>query len=232
MKWQGLAAGALVVLGLCSWTNSACAGDTMRLDLKKGDAARTMTLGGDVRADTVDTHWGVRGVGWRGGWGGGWRVGWGGGRTVWWGGARPIWWGGAGPVWWGARPAFVGPRVFWSGWSGPVVVGQSVIPSATLAASRFRTVLGGLTEEALPAPPLAPGDGTYPYDGGPNDPVPMPKADPAPKFKQDAPPVPGGRVAAVRAKVRKIIYRAYGEKLDPPAPALERTVAKKTGSGK
>jgi hypothetical protein len=127
---------------------------------------------------------------------------------------------------------FAAPRVYWSGYSQPIIIGQPLASSLPLAASRARVIVGGGSEEALPVPRAAPGDGTYQYDGGPRDPVPMPKADPAPKGKQDAPPVPGGRIANLRAKARQIVYRAYGEKLDPPKPAEERTVAKKSSSGK
>lgn len=70
------------------------------------------------------------------------------------------------------------------------------------------------TRESVPLPPPSPGDATYPYDGGPQNPVPMPRSTPAPM--KDAPPatVPlEGRVVSLPVKTveNKFRYSAYGE---------------------
>jgi hypothetical protein len=59
-------------------------------------------------------------------------------------------------------------------------------------------------------------DGTFPYDGGPRSPVPMPRAEPAP-MSTPPPSVPleGRSVSLPPTKVAKYAYPAYG---DQPTP--------------
>jgi hypothetical protein len=65
--------------------------------------------------------------------------------------------------------------------------------------------------QTLPRP--MPEDGTYPYDGGPRAPVPMPKADPTKGAPQKTVPLEGRPVSLPAEKpVAKYVYRAYGEK--------------------
>jgi hypothetical protein len=62
-------------------------------------------------------------------------------------------------------------------------------------------------------PPPRPEEGTFPYDGGPGKPVPMPKIDQPQKI---APIDPSqGRIASVPTQAPKYTYRAYGEKDAP-----------------
>jgi hypothetical protein len=74
------------------------------------------------------------------------------------------------------------------------------------------------------APPDANGNGTYPYDGGPQDPVPMPKADPEPTSKPPAAAPATGRVVSLKASPSKFAYPAYGEQAGPTAFAQDRVV--------
>jgi hypothetical protein len=63
--------------------------------------------------------------------------------------------------------------------------------------------------ETAPMPRECPDDGTFPYDGGPRVPVPMPKAAPL-----GAPPGAGGvdgRPVSLPAAPKKLTYPAYGE---------------------
>jgi hypothetical protein len=79
------------------------------------------------------------------------------------------------------------------------------------------TVPLGTTNFARPTPPMAqpvaPGDGTFPYDGGPANPVPVPMPDAKPV------PAPGPSTATdlpISVKPKPVAtpykYKAYGEK--------------------
>jgi len=63
--------------------------------------------------------------------------------------------------------------------------------------------------ETAPPPALAPADGTFPYDGGPRNPPPMPKADPAPTGAPATIPL-SGRAVSLPGKAT-YTYAAYGE---------------------
>jgi hypothetical protein len=85
--------------------------------------------------------------------------------------------------------------------------------------------------ETLPPPmPPAGDDGTFPYDGGPRKPAPMPKADPAPTGTPTTPLPLDGRAVSLPAKPGKLAYPAYGETW--PAPATGKGVIVKTDGGK
>jgi hypothetical protein len=80
------------------------------------------------------------------------------------------------------------------------------------------------------SPPPPRDNGTYRYDGGPSDPVPMPKAEPEPTERPvPAPRTPAeGRIVSLpgrkpEAKTR-FAYPAYGEKADYSAFAKDRTL--------
>jgi hypothetical protein len=66
--------------------------------------------------------------------------------------------------------------------------------------------------------PATPGDGTFPYDGGPSSPVPLPKADPGaippanPSSTATDLPVSGKSRSLVTPVVSPYKYKAYGEK--------------------
>jgi hypothetical protein len=67
-------------------------------------------------------------------------------------------------------------------------------------------------EETLPAPRPAPKNQTYPYDGGPANPVPIPQAEPAPGRKAGVAPAPEARLVGIETKAAKYSYQAYGQK--------------------
>jgi hypothetical protein len=83
--------------------------------------------------------------------------------------------------------------------------GRSVMPPATGP------------EETIPMPRPQQKGGTYPYDGGPANPVPMPQAVSTPSRKAGIPPTSDGRLVAAESKAPKYTYQAYGEK-----PALRK----------
>ncbi len=76
--------------------------------------------------------------------------------------------------------------------------------------------------ELIGAPaPVEAGDQTYPYDGGPRIPAPMPKAEPAPDIRPSAPPVDDHSVSLPFKVAGKLIYPAYGDRpAQPSAPRL------------
>src|SRR5262249_52734937 len=82
--------------------------------------------------------------------------------------------------------------------------------------------------EPVPAPrPVAPSQGTFPYDGGPRVPVPMPKSEPAPTAAPPATVPLEGRSVSLPGKPAKLSYPAYGE--PPPrstAVVKDRLIAK------
>jgi hypothetical protein len=84
-------------------------------------------------------------------------------------------------------------------------------------------------------PPPEPRDGTYPYDGGPANPVPMPKADPGPtSAPRHFPNAPLDEIKVSRPsdyKVKepakgKFAYPAYGEEPRRGEPTTDRTIIK------
>lgn len=225
--------GAALAAGLCIWAGTSRADDTVKLNLKPTDTVKTINLLGDGDADTVQVWrrgWG--GWGWRGGWGwggSGWRNSWawGGGwgwRNSWaWGspwGWRGGWgWAGSGFRGFAQAPVvFYSPPVYFADpcFAAPTGLNLSV-PFVSLSINRTpRAAIAPAPSEMIPAPrPVrpAPGDGTFPYDGGPSNPVPMPQAEqPAPKRGSPATIVPEGRVVSLPAKSPKYGYAAYGEK--------------------
>jgi hypothetical protein len=74
----------------------------------------------------------------------------------------------------------------------------------------------------------APAEGTYPYDGGPANPVPMPQAKPGPKRAVPPTTIPEGRAVAIQSKTKKYQYAAYGEKPTRPAVTADQTLAAKS----
>jgi len=72
-------------------------------------------------------------------------------------------------------------------------------------------------------------DGTFPYDGGPASPVPMPKADPVPSRDPVRPtPKPEGRIVSLPAPTTSFAYPAYGEKTAPTSFAQDRPTVLKS----
>lgn len=220
-----IALGAVLAVG-----GAASAGDRDTPPATGGAPSTTMTLGGKgtiAQAATEDTelargyhgHYGghYSGYGY-GGYRGGYYGGYYGGYRSYYGGYyggfyRPAYYGGY------YRPAYYyTPRVYYSSYySYPVYSncygsglyigigggGASAAPAVTLGAPAPQPMVQ----------PVAPGDGTFRYDGGPANPVPLPKADPQPM-------VPPGTSATIdlpvslKAKPATAPYRykAYGEK--------------------
>jgi hypothetical protein len=78
-----------------------------------------------------------------------------------------------------------------------------------------------MTNGYAPAPmaqPTVPNDGTFPYDGGPKNPIPLPMADPqsipATNFvtTPTATPISGKTASGIAPATTPYKYKAYGEK--------------------
>jgi hypothetical protein len=106
-----------------------------------------------------------------------------------------------------------GPSIY-LGVGGATGIGAPVVTLGTDFA-RPAEVAQPAPEAAQPmVPPSAPGNGTFPYDGGPANPVPLPKADP-----NAMPPVNPALIATdlpislkPKSAVSPYRYKAYGEK--------------------
>lgn len=104
----------------------------------------------------------------------------------------------------------------------PCVGEQPTMPEATsLGSSAFAP----RQERAGPAmPPVDQGDGTYRYDGGPRQTVPMPDTGPA--SKPASPALPRGFKLATQPATPKHTYAAYGEsRTTTTTPATTRFVS-------
>jgi hypothetical protein len=169
-------------------------------------------------------YYGNRGYGYRGGYGYGNGYGYGYGWNGYgygsylggWYGYRPYyrnWWYGA--YWpYGYYPSsayYTSPYVYPSATIVAPPVGLNVAPSLGV-----QPTSSSFIETAPPPQPLS-GDGTYLYDGGPGNPPPMPKAEPAQPGIST--PIPlDGRQVSLRSKPT-YAYPAYGETLKvAPAP--------------
>jgi hypothetical protein len=231
--WKpALALGA--VLATCGATS---ADDRDTRPLFGGPSATTMTLGGTgtaARAATEDTeltggrrYGGYYGgyYGYRGGYGG-YRGGYYGGygyRGYYYGGYRPYYGGYSSFSYY--RPAYYyAPRVYYPSYYYatypvyPTYGGVGIYLGIGGGAGTGAPAVQLGTSFAQPAasqpmaPPVAPGDGTFPYDGGPANPVPLPKADP-----QAIPPAnPTATDLPISLKPKTATtpykYKAYGEK--------------------
>jgi hypothetical protein len=236
-----LALGALFALGGAA---TAADRDTMLLSGGTKYSAATMTLGGQGTAaqaateDTELTHgYKYRGYyGWGGGYGyrgyyGGHRGYYGGhyggfrnyGYGGYYGGYRPYYggWGGYRPYYGNYfsfnyyrpyYPAYYYPRPYYgSGFGFYIGISGDAgtnAPTVYLGNSGSQP-LGQAVEQ-----PVAP-EGTFPYDGGPANPVPLPKAD-VPPIPPAAPstdlPVSGKAKPGLAPATSPYKYKAYGEK--------------------
>jgi hypothetical protein len=227
MRQSWLLATAMVV-GLNLATTSR-ADDTIKLDLKSKDAVKTTKLLGDGGADTLEVrHW--RGY-YRPYYYGYYpryyypryyypraysyyypRVGF--GLNI----GQPYYYGYtyAPPAVYYPEPVYVAP------------IGLNVrAPFVSLNITRTPRQVAPAESEPIPAPrPAQPkrDDGTFQYDGGPSNPVPMPQAEPAPS--RTTPVIPEGRVVSRSAESPKYSYPAYGEKANQ-RPTEPRQLAAK-----
>ena len=183
--------------------------------------------------------WGGGYGGYRGGYYGGYRGAYYGGyRAGYWGGYRGGYWGGYRGGWggWGgyARP-------YYAGFYRPYYYSQSYYTSYPIYTSYYDCgpsvdlylgINGGAasgapavnlgTDFAQPVQPMAqpvvPGDGTFPYDGGPANPIPQPQPDtkpipsaiPAPTVTDL--PISGKSKSPFAPATTPYKYKAYGEK--------------------
>jgi hypothetical protein len=224
MLWRGLAAGALAAV-VFAWTAPARAGDTVKLGLDKSSTpTTTLELKPGDDADTTLAHWHAHYYG------GGYHVGHYGYGSFYRGGYASFYHGGFySPRFYGYGRSFYFPRFYSysAGFYGPSVSFYSspsyyYSPPIYYSTPSFCPISLSANVQVpidptnvLPPPmtPANPGFGTYPYDGGPANPVPMPRAEPGPT---NAPPkavVPGDeRPVSLPAKAGKYNYLAYGEK--------------------
>src|SRR5262249_20120981 len=91
-----------------------------------------------------------------------------------------------------------------------VMTASTIVPRAN---GRARALIPTPAPDGAPAP-APPSNGTYPYDGGPQNPVPMPQSKPV----QPA-PAPGSYLTGLPARTPRYAYHAYGEKPAAPVPA-------------
>jgi hypothetical protein len=241
MLCRAIPAGLLAAAGLLA--PAAQAGDLMRLDLKKAPAptaSLSLNLDGD-EADTLDAAYrgGYRyggSYGYRGGYRyggsygyrGGYRYGGSYGYRGYYGGYYPRYNYGYYPRYnYGYYPGYyygyyapyyypgVSISVYRPAYYYPIDTSAAPMPPAAALDYGPGTYGGAPSAEPLPAPrPVAPSQGTFPYDGGPRAPVPMPKSDPAPTAAPPAAVPLEGRSVSLPGKPAKLSYPAYGE---PPA---------------
>jgi hypothetical protein len=90
--------------------------------------------------------------------------------------------------------------------------------SITVAPTTRRRIV-----EIVAAPTsVQPDDQTFPYDGGPRTPAPMPKAEPMPDAQPSAAPVDDHSVSLPAKVASKLVYPAYGEQTTlPGTPRLQ-----------
>jgi hypothetical protein len=115
----------------------------------------------------------------------------------------------------------------------PIGGDAAAFPSVTILGG-LRLRIDGQEQEEVPIPRATPpADGTYPYDGGPANPVPMPNAEPAPSVVPVRPAVPrDGRAVSLPAQPSRFAYPAYGEGPVQTSFAKERTVLVKDAAAK
>jgi hypothetical protein len=223
MKRGNWVLGIVAAAGLCFASANGRADDTIRLDLKAKDAVKTTNLLGDGGANTVEVH-------------------------RWWG--RPYYHGYYYPRYWYPRYyyyprvySYYYPRVgvyvgrpYYYNYAAPVYyaepyyvepIGLNIrAPFVSLNITRAPRAAAP-AEESIPAPRPAmpkPNPGTFQYDGGPADPVPMPQAEPTPS--RIAPVIPEGRVVSISTKKPKYSYSAYGEKAQSRPGEKQQLAAK------
>ncbi|AMV23931.1 hypothetical protein VT84_06020 [Gemmata sp. SH-PL17] len=219
---------ALALGAVLAATGAAGADDRDTRQLA-GSTGTTMTLGGKgtaQQAATEDTelargyrYYGGHGYhghyGYRGGYGYYGGYGYRGGYGGYYGGYRGYY----GGYYGGYRPAYYyTPRVYYSNYYYPTYYptyygGGFYIGISGNSNDATAINLGGIGSRPVSQPVPAPtaGDGTFPYDGGPANPVPLPKADP-----QMNPPANPSADLPVSFKPKPATspykYKAYGEK--------------------
>ena len=123
------------------------------------------------------------------------------------------------PVYYYPSTDYVRPSVYYAPDYYYYPNGFGLSPGSRPLPTPERSVMPPTTgsEETIPMPRPQQKGGTYPYDGGPANPVPMPQAESTPSRKAGIPLAPDGRLVATESKAPKYTYQAYGEK-----PALRK----------
>lgn len=223
---------AAVAAGLLLSTQTSSAGDITKLDLKKP----TGTIGGfggstfekapatrsEATAETEETFFGFRRGYWAGASGApyigprflpyrfGYRVGAHYGPPIY---ARSYVY--SAPVYYYSAPAvtyYYSPPVY-SYYYCPVnTTVEDVPPSLRVP---FQPQANPRPEPPVaPSRPMQPADGTFPYDGGPAKPAPMPGAEPA--RRNSSPDSARERIVSI-PPAKKYTYAAYGDQKTKPA---------------
>ncbi len=226
--WTALAAALLVL----AQGNTSQAQDIVRLGGTVD--AKTQTLGFDGNADTELVHRRGYGYGYRGYGGYGYGRPYYGGYRSYYGG----FYGGYRPYYGYHRPYYGYYRPYYAGYYQPYYYGSSyyyypyssyyyLSPCAADPVTMPQTVVLGSSSYVQPfyfpsqkpvMPPAGNGNGTFPYDGGPSQPPPMPGpgGDPEPASQPKRPLVPlDGKLISIPAKTPAISYPAYGEQPRP-----------------
>jgi hypothetical protein len=230
MRCRGLLLGALVALAFGQWAGRADAGDNVRLVIKGNTSSNGQLVTPDTGSgdDTLAVRW----------YGGG-RGYYGGGRGYY-GGYYGRGYYGYGRAYYYPRYAgyyypryaayyynpysygsyYYAPSTYYyyasPAWSGcyRIGLGDEVAPvETTISPSSLASRPPQPAPNYLPAPrPVGDQDETFPYDGGPRNPIPAPRSsDPAPSATpRQAVPLEGKPVS-LPAKTTQFAYPAYGE---------------------
>jgi len=159
-----------------------------------------------------------RGYGYGGYWGGygGYWAGYGLGLGLGYGYSYPYYYGGYSSPYYYAPTYYYTAPAYYYGMSA-----TSATPVVTLATTpysqRIMPRIDDGTGNALPSPRLLNPDGTYKYDGGPTEPVPMPKTQNSPKQSTE-------RFVSIPAPApapKKYTYAAYGQQSAPKPAASD-----------
>jgi hypothetical protein len=124
-------------------------------------------------------------------------------------------------------PYYYIPSYYYSPYYCPISLKVTAGSSAVVPGGAYQPAQPALPKmdplpptPAQPSQPAQPSDGTFPYDGGPSNPVPMPKGDTVPQGTPNKGFVPGeGRLVSLPVLppvTQKYTYPAYGDNKLPP----------------
>jgi hypothetical protein len=89
---------------------------------------------------------------------------------------------------------------------------DAVKPTITVVQMRPRVGAVPVRRQVLPPPTAGPSDGTFPYDGGPVNPVPLPRSEPSSVPGTSTAAAGNNQLVSLQAGPAKYVYLAYGEK--------------------
>jgi hypothetical protein len=236
-------AGMLTAAGVLAWVGASQGGDTVLL--VGGDKTPTVTLQDDGQGAQTIRTWHHGGWGYHGGWGhhGGWGYrgfGWGGYNRPFYGGwggyyrpfyglglyrpyyglglgyggfYRPYYGFGWGYGYSGFYPSF---GFGYGGFYGPCAATSANIYTLSVPAA------AAFAPQDTPLPQPRSDDGTYPYDGGPQQAVPAPRDTPPTRTEPQRTLPLEGRAVSLPKATKKWSYPAYGETARRTVPASDR----------